>query len=507
MNEKDTVVLADRTTVTNLHFNDTGRRGTLYTTTDNSKGFSVDPDVKVVLIVGNDKDANNDKVADTIFDDVQDIYTGYTGLKRALENMNAVADYPNVTIGGSTVRQVEIGAILENGRATTIIINDFAPEKDGTTPVVPPVNPTDSVLNGALITVNLTDVDATIGTVAAEVRTVLRNAGYISINTANVTASGGYATAVDANGDTIRFDVASVTEHWTVKWGTNVLAIVEDTTGTATIAASAISGRGTGYLSTMGGTSTYHTYGAAWNVATVTAPVVITEDYITTVNTVTATGIGTWTVDTSNIVTCTGSVYAIKVGDPLKVQVTSPTPAATVTGDQNVILTATIASGNRTDSIEVAETDWEAAGKVLATKHEINTAGLTDNITALAGSLAAVPADAPITFDSANSTLTTANGITVSNVVLSSNADGAKVGDSVTVTVRITGTATAAGTITFSGGATATGTFSPSVATAPLSRTNGQTIGVAAGIGPIDTTVTWTFTVGAGDGNLTITVA
>ena len=76
-----------------------------------------------------------------------------------------------------------------------------------------------------------------------------------------------------------------------------------------------------------------------------------------------------------------------------------------------------------------------------------------------------------------------------------------------TVTVRIQGTASAASTITFSGGATNSGIFSPSVATAPLSRTDGQTTGVAAGIGPIDTTVTWTFTVGAGDGDLAIIVA
>ena len=120
-------------------------------------------------------------------------------------------------------------------------------------------------------------------------------------------AGGGYATAVDAAKDTIRFDVASVNLHWSIKWGTTTLAIVDDTMGTTTIAANTISGDGTGYLSTMSGTNTYHDYSTPWSVSSVTAPVVITEGYIMTVNTVTAVGIGTWTVDMSNIVTCTAS--------------------------------------------------------------------------------------------------------------------------------------------------------------------------------------------------------
>ena len=299
---KDTVVLADRAHVTDLHFNDKGMMGTLYTTTDNSKGFSVDPDVKVVLIVADEEKSSNSKIGKNLFDDVQDIYTGYSGLKRALENMNAVAPYdPAVSVDGKTVPQVEIGAILENGRATTIIINDRAPEKDGTTPVVPPVIPGESTLVGNNITVNLTDTAKSVGAVAGEVRNVLRAAGYTSIDTSNITTDDAtgpdYAIAVGAEGDKERFDVIAVNWKWSIKDGNNAIAIVADG-GSYTIAADKISGNGTGYINDKD--NTYTAYGDSKALSSIGATVNITSGYVD------ITAMDTMTTDVTGVVAATG---------------------------------------------------------------------------------------------------------------------------------------------------------------------------------------------------------
>ena len=91
---KDTVVLADTTTVEKLTF----KNGTLYTDRSATEGFSVSPDVKVVLALA-DKNGND-------FDEVSDGYTGYSGLEKALRDMNS----QGVFAKGS----VEVSAILEN---------------------------------------------------------------------------------------------------------------------------------------------------------------------------------------------------------------------------------------------------------------------------------------------------------------------------------------------------------------------------------------------------------
>ena len=64
------------------------------------------------------------------FDDVDDSYTGYNGLEKALRDMNAQGTF------GTGV--VEVSAILDNGVATSIVINDKAKAgSDVSNPTVP----------------------------------------------------------------------------------------------------------------------------------------------------------------------------------------------------------------------------------------------------------------------------------------------------------------------------------------------------------------------------------
>ena len=114
----DTVLLSDTTTVEKLTF----KNGTLYTDRSATKGFSVSPDVKIVLALADKKGAE--------FDDVDDSYTGYTGLEKALRDMNSQGTF------GTGV--VEVSAILDNGVATSIVINDTAKAgSDVSNPSVP----------------------------------------------------------------------------------------------------------------------------------------------------------------------------------------------------------------------------------------------------------------------------------------------------------------------------------------------------------------------------------
>ena len=114
----DTVLLSDTTTVEKLTF----KNGTLYTDRSATKGFSVSPEVKIVLALA-DKKGNE-------FDDADDSYTGYNGLEKALRDMNSQGTF------GTGV--VEVSAILDNGVATSIVINDKAKAgSDVSNPTVP----------------------------------------------------------------------------------------------------------------------------------------------------------------------------------------------------------------------------------------------------------------------------------------------------------------------------------------------------------------------------------
>ena len=109
----DTVVVHDTTNVDKVSF----ENGTMYTEQDNNHGFHVADNVVVVLVLaGKDGDGTDGKTGDW-FDSV-DVYNGTNGLKQAIRNMNVKdsMDFNKTT--------VEVSAILEDGSATTIVIND-----------------------------------------------------------------------------------------------------------------------------------------------------------------------------------------------------------------------------------------------------------------------------------------------------------------------------------------------------------------------------------------------
>ena len=133
---EDTVLVQDKTTVTALRY----VGNTLYTTTNDSRGFPVAEDVEVFLVLAGGK--GNGRGADW-FDDVRDEYHGASGLKSALDDMNATNKnpLPTVTLGNnvegvSTSTTVQVSAVLKNGVATTVIINDLSanPAKNPGTP-------------------------------------------------------------------------------------------------------------------------------------------------------------------------------------------------------------------------------------------------------------------------------------------------------------------------------------------------------------------------------------
>ncbi|WP_251318819.1 S-layer homology domain-containing protein [Flintibacter muris] len=135
----DTVVLKDITTIDGLSY----KNGTLYTNVSATRGFSVDPDVKTVLILAGKENSGSYGPSNVeIFDSVADGYTGYAGLERALREMNdddgGYVAYEDVA---SELNEVEIAAVLESGRATTIIINDKTPAPDNRPDTGKPIDP------------------------------------------------------------------------------------------------------------------------------------------------------------------------------------------------------------------------------------------------------------------------------------------------------------------------------------------------------------------------------
>ena len=103
---KDTVLLSDEVNIKGLTFNE---QGTLYVQDDTTKGFAVSPDVITVLALADKKGKE--------FDSVTDTYTGYRGLKDAMRNLNS-------DLSKDTSKTLELSAIIVNGSATVIVIND-----------------------------------------------------------------------------------------------------------------------------------------------------------------------------------------------------------------------------------------------------------------------------------------------------------------------------------------------------------------------------------------------
>ena len=143
----DTVVLGDDGlttghTITKLTF----KNGSLYVDTAATEGFSVSPDVKVVLALGGSmkKDGTWPR-----FDDVSDSYSGYAGLEKAIRDMNSQGTF--------AAGIVEVNAVIERGVATSIIINDTAPSDIATSAAVPTVSVANaSVAEGKNVTLTAT---------------------------------------------------------------------------------------------------------------------------------------------------------------------------------------------------------------------------------------------------------------------------------------------------------------------------------------------------------------
>ena len=134
----DTVLLDQDFTVS--HGILTFENGTLYTDTRKTEGININPDVKVVLAL-----ADKNKKP---FDDVDDSYTGYSGLEKALRNLDTEATDTN---GDGVVDynfNGHLAAIVEGGDgATTIILDDRSGKAD------PDYNP----LKDMKVTINLID--------------------------------------------------------------------------------------------------------------------------------------------------------------------------------------------------------------------------------------------------------------------------------------------------------------------------------------------------------------
>ena len=147
METYDTVVLGDdgKTpghTITKLTF----KNGSLYVDTAATEGFSVSPDVKVVLALGGSMKKDGTW---PIFDDVSDGYSGYAGLEKAIRDMNSQGTF--------TAGTVEVNAVIERGVATSIIINDKAPSDIANSAAVPNVSVADaSVAEGKSVTLTAT---------------------------------------------------------------------------------------------------------------------------------------------------------------------------------------------------------------------------------------------------------------------------------------------------------------------------------------------------------------
>ena len=87
----------------------TYKDGTLYVNDDDVKGFDVSPEVKTVLCLS-DGEGN-------AFDDVDDSFTGYAGLERAIRNLDS-----NFT--------GDLSVVFEKGSAVVIIFNDTTDVED-----------------------------------------------------------------------------------------------------------------------------------------------------------------------------------------------------------------------------------------------------------------------------------------------------------------------------------------------------------------------------------------
>jgi len=164
--------------VTKLMF----ENGTLYTSRDTNEGFHVAENVAVVL-------ATADKNGEDPYDSVE-LYSGTNGLKRAIRDMNT--DEADKGFNGG----VRLAAILEEGSATAIIIDDRNPDgqkgsSDGTTTTSKGI----STKLGITVSGSTASADVVLNgtSIANQLQDLFAQAGYLAMN---INVSGSTATAL-----------------------------------------------------------------------------------------------------------------------------------------------------------------------------------------------------------------------------------------------------------------------------------------------------------------------
>ena len=395
VNANDTVLLADLGDHSHSAYDITAltfKNGTLYTDTNATLGFSVSPDVKVVLALA-------DKTGTSEFDEVSDGYTGYNGLEKALRDLNANS-------AGFAAGTVEVSAVLENGVATSIVINDK--NAKGSDVIVTP-GPSSEMgvtvdVKNRYVVANFLD-----GTTPQQqsnaIRNALLNAG---VDVARVDVRSGYA--VDTDG--YYYDLY-ISTFWSLTVDNEVVDYAPaNSTHTAsnlqngkyTVTCDANS---THYKKTVGNSTTPSYELKATTIDQLTDHTVIESDYVV-VPTVSKSG-------TASAATPTPAAASyVRLGDEIKVDVTA---------NANDIITITVTNGSAPATVTA-----DASGKATFT---------VTNITGTP-TIAVAGAAAPATYTVDSTGLAgTFSGLTVSVVDADTSATD---GSNVQITLSISGT-------------------------------------------------------------------
>ena len=479
VNANDTVLLADlgdhsvnTYDITALTF----KNGTLYTDTNATLGFSVSPDVKVVLALA-------DKTGTSEFDEVSDGYTGYNGLEKALRDLNANS-------AGFTAGTVEVSAVLESGVATSIVINDK--NAKGTT-TVPGVPGTASSM-GVTVDAKSLSIDAKFlfDTAAGARRAAIANALVAAgVDYSFIDPALSYVITKDNTFYTIyESDWISVTVDGTV------VEYVDYNGGSGdTMSSISMSGytKGSGYImSTDDGSSyTYAQYSSAANPGTITDHVDIKTGYVKAPMVASITGdtaSGTITVNYEN----DGTTGYIEAG--ATAEITIPYAAGDLTGAHDITATSTPTGTTvSTDTISATEA---TSGKDVKLTYVADA-----DVTALAITETAVVA--PTAF-SASVSVTDAHGLTVT---IFDAPTQAKAGETVTVVVAISGAIddSTAATLTLSGTASWVSTKVP----VDFTRTSSTVLTAAtdANFGSDTVYAEFTYVMTGSSDTVTVTVA
>ena len=314
-------------------------------------------------------------------------------------------------------------AVIKDYLVQTLVVREIA---EGTTTTVDPADPngTTSYVDAktATVYVKLVDTAATNGSVAAEAKATLKAAGYTSINTTAVRHNGGTIVAKDADGDTVLLDV-DVTVFYTVKVNGTTTDYMESTETNVVVKTSELSGKGTGFVYTVGNTTTYEPYGTDVTLATVTGAIAVETGYVQVTNSISGSD-----------PKIEAAAYA-KANSSFTVKATYSAPA------------------NANEAVELTyNTDETATGSADTAKKvftfSIDTAEADVTLNSIA-KVATFTVAAPKVVDSTGAVVTGLNGLTVTAVA---DKTTAKDNETVTVTVTIKGQANAATKLTTDAG-------------------------------------------------------